>query len=303
VTPAHVALAVVVNVIWGLTFVAAKVGIEQFSPLLFTGLRFTIVAALLAPFLRPVPIPLRPVIAVAMAAGAVHFTFLYLGIRAAGGVSAVAVTVQLIAPFSLLLAIVFLDEKVGWRRAAGIAVAFLGVMVLGFDPVVFEHLAGVGLVAVAALSMATALILMRRLRGVGVLALQGWIAVVSAPQVLLLSAIAEDGQWRAIATAGLLPVAALLFAAIATSVVAHGSWYYLLQRYPVNMMVPFGLLAPLFGVVFGVLLFDEPLSWKFLLGGAMVLTGVAVINLRGARKAAGPAIADAAGGRDGGRRE
>src|SRR5579871_952930 len=51
--PLHVALAVLVAVIWGIAFVISKLGLESFSPPQLTALRF-IVAALAAPWLpRP----------------------------------------------------------------------------------------------------------------------------------------------------------------------------------------------------------------------------------------------------------
>jgi len=278
--PGHIALAVLCNVIWGFSFIMAKIGVSHFPPLFFTALRFTLVALVLGVAMRPLAGRGMKILAIAMAVGTFHFVFLYLGIKSAGGVSAVAITIQLIAPFSLLLGMLFLHEHVGWHRLLAIAISFSGVMVLGFDPVVFNYLEAVGLVAIAAFSMSIGLILMRKVRGVGTFELQAWIGLICAPQVFILSFLMEENQWQALTSAGWLEFGALVFAALVTTIVAHSSWFHLLQRYPVNMLMPFGLLAPVFGVLFGVLLFSEPLSLRFLIGGAMTLGGVAIIHLR-----------------------
>lgn len=40
------------------------------------------------------------------------------------------------------------------------------------------------------------------------------------------------------------------------------------------------LLTPLFGVLFGALLLADPVSLRFALGAALVLTGVLIVNLQ-----------------------
>jgi O-acetylserine/cysteine efflux transporter len=280
----HIGLALLINVIWGFAFVAAKEGIAHYSPLLFTALRFLLVAVFLAFYLKPVKGSMKTVAAIAVLVGIIHFSFLYFGLFVAGGVSAVAITIQLVAPFSLIMAVIFLKETVGWRRIVGLLMAFGGVMVLGFDPAVLDQINGVILVAMAAFCMAGGIILMRLVQGVGTMAMQAWIGLISFPVMLALSFIFEQGQYEAITTFELRSFAALIFTAVITTIVAHGGWYYLLQKYPVAVLTPYGLLAPVFGVGFGVFLYDEPISWKFIMGGALTLAGVFVINIRTAKK-------------------
>ncbi len=243
----HIGLALIVNIIWGFSFVAAKVGMEQYSPLFFTALRFLLVTLFLIGYLKPVPGRMRMIAAIAILVGIIHFTFLYFGISVAGGVSSVAITIQLVAPFSLVLAVIFLGETIRWKRTLGLVMSFGGVMVLGFDPIVFNYLEGAALVAMAALCMAGGIILMRLVTGVGTMTLQAWIGAFSFPVLLILSLIFEGGQMEAILTSDWQPVAALLFTVVATTIVAHCSWFYLLQRYPVTVLTPYGLLESLFG--------------------------------------------------------
>lgn len=277
--PIHVALAVLINLVWGASFSAARIGLAELPPMFFTGLRFLLAAILLSFALRPLWGQMRAVVMVALTMGALHFTFLYLGLKAAGGVSAVAVAIQLIAPFSLLMAVFVLKERTSAGRLVGAAIAFGGVVLLGFDPVVFDQIAGVLLAVVAAFFAALGLALMRRMRPVGVFALQAWTGAISAPILFAVSLALEDGQLDGMRTLSAQAVGALAFVVVLTTVIGHGGWYYLLRLYPLSTLVPYGLLAPVFGVAFGVALYDEPISARFLMGAAMTIGGVAVTHL------------------------
>ena len=278
--PNHFLLLVFICTIWGFNFVAAKFGVGQMPPLLFTGLRFALLMVLLLPFLKPAPGRMRDVLIIAMFNGAIHFGLMFIGF-ALTEASIVAVVVQLNAPFATLLSIVFLGEVVRWRRWLGIGLTFLGVVVISAEPHIFEAPAGVLLSAAAALSGAIAAIFMRRLTGVGVFQLQSWTAVVTAPSLLLASFLFETGQLEAIANATLMGWGALLFTALGASLIGHNVYYFLLQRYEVSLVAPMGLLSPILGVIFGVTILDEPLTTRIAIGASIAFVGVAILALRG----------------------
>ena len=277
-------MALLISAIWGFSFVASKVGLDHFPPLFFTALRFLLVAILLSPFLKIVKGRMKAIFWIAITVGVFHFTFLYLGIFAAGGVTAVAITIQLIAPFSVVMAVVVLKETIGWRRILGIVLAFGGVVSIGFDPVIFDQLNGVALITIAAFFMSIGLILMRQIRNVGAMSMQAWIGAISVVPMMLVSLFLETGQVESIVTMGWEAAGALVFVVVVTTIVAHGGWYYLLQRYPIATLTPYSLLAPIFGVAFGVVLFSEPITLRFVIGGLVTLMGVAIINIRTAKK-------------------
>ena len=57
-------------------------------------------------------------------------------------------------------------------------------------------------------------------------------------------------------------------------------WLWVLRVYPVTNMAAYSLLAPVFGVFFGWLIFDDPLTLTFLLALALVSAGILLINRR-----------------------
>lgn len=278
--PQHLLFMLLICTIWGFNFVAAKVGVGEVPPLLFAGLRFALLFLLLIPFLKVAPGRMRDIAVIAMFNGAVHFGLMFVGVSLTAA-SVMAVIVQLNVPFATMLSIVFLGEVVHWRRWAGIAMTFLGVMIVSFDPHVFDSLTGVLFGAAAALSGAVAAIYMRRLTSVGVFQLQSWTSAITAPCLLLASLTFETGQVDAIANASWLAWGALLFTAFGASLIGHNGYYYLLQRYEVSLIAPLSLLSPILGVVFGIAVLDEPMTTRIVLGAATAFVGVGILAIRG----------------------
>lgn len=277
--PTDLLLVLLANTVWAFNFIAGKAGVAHFPPLLFTTLRFGLLLVLLLPFIRWVPGQMKQVLRISFILGVLHFSLIFTGLAAAADVSSIAIVSQLYVPFAALLAVVFLGETMSRQRWSGISLACAGVMVIGFDPIVFRHLDALALIIAAALAMAVATILMRQLQGVGVFTLQAWIALLATPSMLALSLLLEHGQWTALRSAGWMDLGAPAYSAIGASLIGHGIVYHLLGRYPVNVLTPLLLLTPLLAILFGVTLWGDMLTWKLLLGGAMTLTGVILVNV------------------------
>lgn len=279
-TAPHLGVLLGINLIFGFNLIASKYGMGQLPPLFFTALRFALVAAVLWPLLRLPRPQLGLILQVALAVGVLHFGLMYLGLALADDVSTVAIALQMVVPFTTLLSIVMLGERVGWRRTLGMALAFGGVLLIAFDPRVMGYLGALVLVLLGGLAMAFGTILMKRLSGVKPLELQAWIGVVGAPALLLVSLVVERGQLEAARSAAPLVWLAVAFSALGASVIAHGALYWLIQRYEVSLISPLMLLSTVFSVVFGVWLMGDVLTPAILLGGVATLAGVAVIAVR-----------------------
>ncbi len=273
--------AVLVVTLWGLNFVAVKVALGVLPPFLLTGLRFGLVALVLAPFYRPRLEQVPAIAGIALVLGCGHFGLLFLGISGMDAASAAIVT-QLGVPFSALLAWAAFGETLAPSRAVGMAMAFSGVVLLAGEPTL-PH-AGPLVVAVLAMAAwALSNVQVKRLGGIGPLALNGWMALLAAPMLLALSWGVEDGQGAALARMMADPaaLAGMAYTVIASSLVAYTLWYRLLARHAMNRLVPITMLNPVIGVAGGVLVLGEALSWQKLVGGAITIAGVAVVQLIG----------------------
>ena len=74
--PWETGLAVLVAFVWGLSFVAIKIGVNTFPPLLFSALRFTLAAIPLVFFLAPPKVSWRLILSIGFALGVVKFSLL-----------------------------------------------------------------------------------------------------------------------------------------------------------------------------------------------------------------------------------
>ncbi len=276
----HLAFLILINLIWGLNLIASKIGVERFPPIFFTALRFLSIVVLLFPLLKLHRGQMRYLVAGTAFIGPVAFAFLFVGLRKAEDASTVAIATQMGVPFSTLLSVWLLGEKIRWKRRLGIALAFGGIVIIGFDPRVIEYWEGLALVVISTFFASLGLIYIKRLRDIRPLELQVWTAIIGAPVLLLISFILEAGQWNAVLTAGWAGWGALAFTVLMSSLVAHTGWYYLISRYPVTSLSPVTLLSPLFGILFGVTLLHDHLTPRMLIGGAITLLGVLIVVVR-----------------------
>ena len=151
--------------LWGGNFVLSKWMLSDLSlpPLFFAAARFALVSLLMFPFLFPLPKKFGLLCTAALCVGAVHLAFLYTGLKTAPASSG-SIVAQMMIPFATLLSVIFLKEKVGWKRTAGIIGALIGVVILLYDPNSLSFDIGLIYVMFAFLLMAIGSIL---IKGVG----------------------------------------------------------------------------------------------------------------------------------------
>ncbi len=279
-------LLLLVCLAWAFNFIAAAQGMLHFTPFMFMVLRFAGLLMVLLPFLRLPPRDQWPrMIFVCLCMGALHFSSLFWAIAHSQDLSSIAITQQTYIPIAVLLAMLILGERVGWRSLVSIAVAFSGVVVLSFDPLMLQQLPVLGVAMLSALFQALGAVYMRGVSGIGVFSFQAWTAVISLPVLFLATVLTERGQWQSIVSAGWLDWGTVIYSTLVASLVGHGLFFYLVQRHPVSSIMPYLLLTPLIAVIFSVLIWGDRPGWRLLVGGTLVLTGILVITLRARQKA------------------
>ena len=270
----------VVTVIWGVNFAVVKTGLNLMPAIAFVALRFAVVGLLLLPWLKWPRRRMAELVGLSVLLGVVHFSLMFTGMRGLD-VSTASIAIQLQVPFAAILAAIFFNEKLRWRRLTGMAIAFAGVVLIAGEPRLAGNLLPLFLVIAAACTWAGANIQIKHIGDdVDVLSLNGWVALLAAPQLALLSWAVEDGQLAAIAAADWRLWASIAFQALLVTIFGYAVWYQMMRRFSVNQVMPFTLLVPLFGVLSGVVFFDDRLTWLMILGGACTILGVAIITIR-----------------------
>ena len=280
-TTAHAGLAVLVAVLWGLAFVATRIGLDSFSPPALAAVRFLIAAVPACVLPRP-PISWTSLIAVGLFLFAGQFIFQFFGIALGMPAGLAAIVVQTQALFTIIFAALALRERPTARHVAGTAVAFAGLLLIAGT--VGEDLSAVGLAltTLSAVSWAVGNVLLKRLPAVEPLNLAVWLSLVPPIPALAL-ALAMDGPVglaRSVATASGSAVAAALYLGLVATVIAYAIWGFLLRRYPAAAVTPFALLAPFVAAGAAALVLGERFGSLRVSGMALVLAGLAVLVLR-----------------------
>ncbi|WP_428029704.1 DMT family transporter [Ancylobacter sp.] len=287
----HKLLALAVICVWSLNMIVVKQGIAEIPPMLMSVLRFTLAAALLCPVLRIRRDQIRGVLLVSFTFGTLHFGVLFAALAdSEAGTS--AVIIQLGAPIATLLACLVLREPLGRMRLAGLLVSVAGIMVLALGPTLPPPLA-LCMLVVSATGWAVTNLIIKELKGIRPMTIMGWSSLFAVPQLLLMSWIFESDRWWMVGSAGWNGWFCVAYSAIGSSIIGYGIWYWLLQRYSINAVVPYSMLTPLLTVLFGIVLIGDDPSPVKIVGALVMVAGVALI-LRRPRNLPDPTLPDTA---------
>ena len=283
-------LVLAVILIWAFNNIMIKLGLDEMPPLLMTTLRFALVAALIVPFTRITRVQLPLVLKLAASFGLMHFGFLFIGLNYAEAGTG-ALLVQLGTPFATILAAIFLKERLRLKPVIGMLVSFSGVVVLAGGPTLPGPLA-LTLLLLSALGWAITNLLVKTGPEIEPLTMAGWLSMFAIPLVGMGSLLFEQHQWMAMTEAGWRGWGAVVYSAVMSSILAYGLWNTLLRRHSVSRLIPLSLLTPLVVVLLGILMLGESLAVSKLIGGALVVGGIAIINVKRPRKAPREAALD-----------
>jgi len=287
----HFLLALGVALAWGGNFPITKLGLANMPPILLLSFRFWLIALVLVPFVK-VPWPsLKGIFKLAVTLGALHFAFMFSGVKLVDASTAALVS-QLQVPFATLLAAVLFRERPPLQRLLGTTLAMLGVGLVALDSGGAasptgggEHaMLGVGLIVIAAFMWAVSNIQMKALSQTPALALHGWMALFAAPMLTGLSFVFESGQVEAVRNAGVMVWVSAFYMAFIVGIFGYVAWQWLLARHPISLLMPLTLLVPVVGVALSAIVLGDPMNAQRLLGGAVTLGGVGLLVWdRGAR--------------------
>ena len=261
-------------------FIAASIGLREFPPIFFTGIRFFLLFVCLSMFIRVPVNRIKPLLGIGVLMGAGMYLTLYMSIAMADNTASVAIFSKLEVPFATILGVVLLKEKIGIHRISGIVIAMVGASVISFDPAALDDLPALMWMAASCAFAAYGMIKVRELGKIHPLTIAAWVAIVGAPTLLLTSLVFEEGHLSVLQQATWVGWSALIYTAMMSSIIANSGLYFLLQRYPVSQVATYSLLSPIFAVIGGVLLLEDKLTLGLICGGLLILSGVGWIHLR-----------------------
>lgn len=280
----YAVLVIATTFLMGSSFTIGKIGLTYVSPLLLVGLRFTLAGLIMAILVRKKPKPSSladwgriGAIGVFQTAGVMACIFLSLRTITAGESSILTFSNPLMV---VLMGTVFLGIRYRLTQWIGAVIGFIGVFVtLGFHlQLTTGTLLGLG----AAVSWSIATILIKQWGSrFNVWVLTAYQMLTGGVVLLLLSVMLEVPKL----TINVSSILIILWLAIMASIVQFAIWFYLINKGDPGKTSAFLFLAPFFGVISGRVLLEEVVGWYVYAGGALIFTGIFLVNWTFAKKA------------------
>jgi O-acetylserine/cysteine efflux transporter len=268
-----------IAIIWGVNAILTKLALNELPPLFLGVCRLGLTLVLLIAFIKPVGLGWRPLLIVCLLTGPFHYGVQFIGLQMAQDLSPMIIAMQFWIPASVILAAVFLNEKVTLVRGLGIAVAFAGVAIVVFEPSVFTQLTAFGLVVMASVAYGSASVIMRKYGGLDPIQAQAWVAIATVPTLGLASLANEIGQVAALLNASPIVWFSIAFAAIFAGIIGNGGMWMLVQKHGVSLTTPISMLTPIVAIGLGIWILGDPMSLQFCIGALLALAGVGVVAM------------------------
>ena len=279
---------ILLSALWGASFIFIRVAVPALGPFVLVELRVGLAAvalALCAALLGRLP-KLRGRWRQFALLGAVNVAIPFSLISAAEinlTASLAAILNSTTVMFTAVVAAVWMGDALTARKLAGVALGIVGVTVLvGWDPIAMNWAVVLSVGAMLAASLAYALgsvYAKQTFAGSPPLAIAIGQLTAAATLVLPLAAVSAPEQ-----SPSTIVVLSVLGLALPSTAVASMLYFRLIANVGPTSTSTVTLLVPLFGLLFGVVLLDEPVGVGTLAGLALILSSVTLITGLGAAR-------------------
>ena len=285
------------GLIWGSSFLLIKIGVDELGPLPLVAVRIGLAALFMGAFLwltrRRLPqtrTERAALLFVGVMNTAVPFTLITWGEQDidSGLATVLNATVPL---FTLVFAHAALaDERITPQKLAGLLVGFAGVAILASRDTASASpnpVSGQAAVLAASACYGLSVVVIRRyLRRVEPMTTAGVSLIVGG--IVIIAVTLANGDLPdpgALSTDAILAVVTL---GLLNTVVAYFLFYHLIDAWGATRTTLVTYVMPPVGVTLGALFLDEVVDWKIVVGAALILGAIVLVNWRGRKRPALP---------------
>jgi drug/metabolite transporter (DMT)-like permease len=272
--------------IWGSTWLFIKIGLRDLPPIGFAAIRFLIATAILTAIIavRRLSLPHSAkdwwmlagtgVLAFALNYGLIFWGEQYIS-------SGLAALLQATIPaFGLVIAHQYLPaERMTPLKLVGVILGIAGVGVIFSNQLTFAGpmaLAGSVALVISSICVAYSNVLVkahaRNLEPTVIAGGQMFFGLIP----LAIIGFATEGSPRNFHWTG-MAIISLFYLAIVGSVIAFILYYWLVQHMDVTKTMLIALVTPVTAVLLGMLVLHEEMNWRTLAGGALIISGIAML--------------------------
>tara|TARA_B100000902_G_scaffold42361_1_gene50114 strand:+ start:4578 stop:5399 length:822 start_codon:yes stop_codon:yes gene_type:complete len=266
----------------GSAFPVAKLALNNsVPPILMASLRMGLVFIILIPFWKfkiPEKRYIKSLIAFSISMGVLVYVFMNLSLYYSSIISPIILGSQLAIPFGILASSIMLGENISKKKWFLIFSAFVGILIIFFDPRLTNNFLGLFYASLMAFSFGLSQVYSRELRNLDTSTLNAFVGFFGFIILLVISYVVEEKTFLNINSINLNSWLLIFYQAIVVSLGAHLLMFYLYKFYTVGKIFPFYSLFPIFGIILSYLVFGEVPTILFIIGGIIVISSVFLLN-------------------------
>lgn len=273
-------LATLVAFVWGGSYISIKYTVMEIPGLLSIAIRYLMVSLVLLPFVeRPTRLNFKDIYAAALVMGVFCLGLLYYGTSLGLDTNLTVIVMQLATPISVIIARFSLKEKLTLQAVIGMALAFIGMLVVVGSPSFRGNYTALIFVLFAAFFFAVYYVQSKKLKSLSPLSLLCWTNLIATPHLFIISYFLEGNPFELMQGVTYKLWVSLFYSVTIVSIVGMGVWVYLLRKYSVHKVAPFNLLVPFFGILLSGIFLGEVISWYIIVGVTVTVVGIALSQI------------------------
>ena len=254
---------------------------DTIPPILFGALRMGIVFVCLIPFCKfyvPEKKYILPLIGFSLCFGVAVNFFLYFSIHVSSILAPITIGAQLSIPFGIILSSIFLKESISYNKWFFVISAFIGIIIVGFDPKIVNNIFALFLTGLMAFFYGIANVVSRQIKSIRVVTQTSIMSLIGLVILFLLSYYFEGHMIDNIKNIRFDVWLLILHASLIVSVIAHMSLFYLYKFYTIGTVFPYYSLFPIFGIIQTLITFQEIPTLITIFGGIIVISSVFMLQ-------------------------
>ena len=278
----HLLILLFIMAAHGSAFPVAKLALNNsVPPILMASLRMGLVLIILIPFWRfkiPDKKYFPSLIVFSISMGVMVYVFMNLSLYHSTIISPIIVGSQLAIPFGILTSAIMIGENISRNKWILIFTAFIGILIIFFDPKLNDNFLGLFFASLMALFFGLAQVYSRQLKDLDTSLINSSIGLFGFIFLFIISYFIEGDTISNFKSISLESWLLISYQAIVVSLCAHLLMFYLYKFYTVGQIFPFYSLFPIFGIILTFLVFGEVPTIFFILGGIIVITSVFLLH-------------------------
>lgn len=275
-------------VFWAFAFPLIKIGLEELSPVNLTIMRLLVACIVFLILLPTIPnkfskLHKKDILPIFLL-GFTGIIIYHLGLNYGEqyiSASAASLIIATIPIFVVVLAVIFLKEKITLKIVLGIILSLLGVVIISIVgkpdiPMEIKYVSGAFAVLIGALVGAGYTVAGKKM-------LSRYSALSLTVYAFLFGSLGlipfiSNSLFEEVAAMSVTGWSVVIFLGIFSTVISYVLWYVALEIKSASKISVYLYFIPVLSTIISYILFQDKITWLFIFGGALVILGLYVVN-------------------------